>query len=84
MKIEQIIFNIINNSVYTWVRYWKQKEISGLTMLGEYIEIRSNFLSRKTLKELYDAGFNIESIKPQKINADNYCDVLLKRELTNN
>lgn len=84
MKIEQIIFNIINNSVYTWVRYWKQEDISGLTMPGEYIEIRSNFLSRKTLQELTNVGFNIESIQPQKINADNYCDVLLKRELNNN
>lgn len=84
MKIEQIIFNILNNSVYTWVRYWKQKDISGLTMPGEYIEIRSNYLSRKTLQELSEVGFNIESIQPQKINADNYCDVLLKRELNNN
>lgn len=83
MNIEQIILNVLNNSVYTWVRYYKKEEISGLTMPGEYVEIRSNFISRKTLRELFDAGFDIESILPQTIGVDNYCDVLFKRELTN-
>lgn len=27
MNVEQIIFNILNKSAHTWVRYWKQKEI---------------------------------------------------------
>ncbi len=50
MSIEQIIFNLLNKNAHTWVRYWQQKEMSGLTMPGEYIEIRtfsyqaSNFL----------------------------------------
>ena len=84
MIIEQIIFNILNNSTHTWVRDWKKEEISGLSLPGEYIEIRSNFILRKTLQVLFDAGFTLESIRPQKIEADTYCDVLLKRELTNN
>ena len=38
MSIEQIIFNLLNKNAHTWVRYWQQKEMSGLTMPGEYIE----------------------------------------------
>ena len=45
MSIEQIIFNLLNKNAHTWVRYWQQKEMSGLTMPGEYIEIRTFFLS---------------------------------------
>lgn len=40
MNIEQLIFNLLNKSPHTWVRYWKHKEMSGLTMPGEYVEIR--------------------------------------------
>ena len=79
MILEQIIFNIMKSSAHNWVRYWSQKEISGLTMPGEYVEIRSSFLSENTLEELFSAGFKIHTIKSQKINADVYCDVLLKR-----
>jgi hypothetical protein len=82
MKIEQIIFNLVNSSAHNWVRYWKNREISGLTMPGEYIEIRSNYLSKEMLQEPFEAGFKIETILPQKINADSYCDILLKREIT--
>lgn len=32
MSIEQIIFNLLNKNAHTWVRYWQQKEMSGLTM----------------------------------------------------
>lgn len=46
MNVEQIIFNILNKSAHAWVRYWKQKEISGLTMPGEYVEIRCSFFIR--------------------------------------
>ena len=35
MSIEQIIFNLLNKNAHTWVRYWQQKEMSGLTMPGE-------------------------------------------------
>lgn len=84
MNIEQIIFNILNNNAHNWVRYWKNKEISGMNLPGEYIEIRSNFFSGKDLQELFEAGFDIDLIRPQKINADSYCEILLKRELINN
>ena len=82
MNTEQIIFNIMKSNAHSWVRYWLTKEISGLTMPGEYIELRSNFLSDGMLKELIDAGFNIQRITPQMINSDAYCEVLLKRELS--
>lgn len=80
MNIEQIIFNLLNKSAHTWVRYWKQKEMSGLTMSGEYIEIRSFLLSGTELIEFLEAGFKIKTICSKKIDADAYCDVLLIRE----
>jgi len=79
--MEKIILNIISSNAHTWVRYWKSKEMSGLTLPGEYIELRSNYLSGDELKELVEAGFEIQTITTQKINADAYCDVLFKREL---
>ena len=81
MNIEQIIFNILNKSAHTWVRYWKQKEISGLTMPGEYVEIRCSFLSDIELLEILEAGFTIKTIWAKKIDADVYCDVLLMRKI---
>lgn len=80
--METIIFNILKKSAHNWVRYWITKEISGLTMPGEYIEIRTYYLAGDTLQELFDAGFKIQVINPRKIDADVYCDILLKRELT--
>lgn len=84
MNIEQIIFNILDSNAHNWVRYWKQKEISGLMLPGEYIVIRSFFLSGKDLQYFFEAGFEIETIRPQKINEDSYFDILLKRNITNN
>ena len=81
MNVEQIIFNILNKSAHTWVRYWKQKEISGLTMPGEYVEIRCSFLSDIELLEILEAGFVIKKIWAKKIDADAYCDVLLMRKI---
>lgn len=81
MNVEQIIFNILNKSAHTWVRYWKQKEISGLTLPGEYIEIRCSFLSDIELLEILEAGFKIKTIWAKKIDADVYCDVQLMREI---
>lgn len=80
MNIEQIIFNIMKSDAHTWVRYWLSKEVS-VTLPGEYVEIRSSYLSYISLKELFEAGFKIEKITPQSIGVDVYCDVLLKREL---
>jgi len=54
MSIEQIIFNLLNKNAHTWVRYWQQKEMSGLTMPGEYIEIRTFFLSGIELSDFYN------------------------------
>ena len=81
MNVEQIIFNILNKSAHTWVRYWKQKEISGLTMPGEYVEIRCSFLSDIELLEILEAGFAIKTIWAKKIDADAYCDDLLMRKI---
>ena len=53
MSIEQIIFNLLNKNAHTWVRYWQQKEMSGLTMPGEYIEIRTFFLSGIELSDFF-------------------------------
>ena len=74
MNIEKIIFNLL--SAHRWVRYWIQKEIVGLTMPGEYVEIRSSFLSDKDLADILEAGFKIKSICSKKIDADAYNDVL--------
>lgn len=81
MDIEQIIYEVLKNSTHTWVRHWISKETSGFTFPGEYIEIRSSYLSGETLKYLFDNDFNIETIKSQQINADIFSDVLLKRGL---
>ncbi|QUT76163.1 hypothetical protein INE81_02637 [Bacteroides salyersiae] len=80
MSIEQIIFNLLNKSAHTWVRYWKQKEMSGLTMPGEYVEIRTFFLSGIEFSDFLEAGFKINIIQSKKIDADAYCDILLMRE----
>lgn len=53
MDIEKIIFNIANYGVHTWVRYWVQEEISGLTLPGEYIAIRGSFLADNLLTEIF-------------------------------
>lgn len=79
MNIEKIIFNLL--SAHRWVRYWIQKEIVGLTMPGEYVEIRSSFLSDTDLADILKVGFKIKSICSKKIDADAYNDVLLMREL---
>ena len=79
MSIEQIIFNLLNKNAHTWVRYWQQKEMSGLTMPGEYIEIRTFFLSGIELSDFLEAGFKINKIQSQKIDADAYCDILLNK-----
>jgi hypothetical protein len=81
MDIEKIIFNIANYGAYTWVRYWIQKEISGLTLPGEYIAIRGSFLADDLLMDIFEAGFEIKMISSKKIEADAYCDVLLMRKL---
>lgn len=81
MDIEKIIFKIANYGAHTWVRYWVQKEISGLTLPGEYIAIRGSFLADDLLTEVLDAGFKIKTIFSKKIDADAYCDVLLMRKL---
>lgn len=81
MNIEQIIFNLLNKNAHTWIRYWKQKEMSGLTMPGEYVEIRSSFLSGTELLEFLKAGFKIERIRSKKIDSDAYCEILLMREI---
>lgn len=81
MNIEQMIFNLLNKSPHTWVRYWKQKEMSGLTMPGEYVEIRIFFLSGIELSEFLEAGFKIHTIQSKKIDADAYCDILLMRKI---
>ena len=73
MSIEQIIFNLLNKKAHTWVRYWKEKETSGLTMPGEYIEIRTFFLSGIELSDFLEAGFKINKIQSQK----NRCRCLL-------
>lgn len=82
MNIEQIIFNIIKDSAHRWIRYWKTNELSGTTFPGEYIEIRCSFLSDQTLNPLLANGFKVDKISSKRIDADAYCDVLLKRELS--
>ena len=46
-------------------------------MPGEYIEIRTFFLSGIELSDFLEAGFKINKIQSQKIDADAYCDILL-------
>lgn len=79
--MEQIIFNILKSSSRYWVRYWIHNELQGMTLPGEYIEIRVHYADGQTLQELFDAGFQIYKIQSKKIDADCYCDILLKREL---
>ena len=45
MSIEQIIFNLLNKNAHTWVRYWQQKEMSGLTMYGGINEMRKTCIT---------------------------------------
>jgi hypothetical protein len=71
----------MNRSTHNWVRYWKNEKISGTTMPGEDIEIRSSFILKEMLREFFEAGFEIETILPKKIDADSYCDILLKRQI---
>lgn len=78
-EYRQIIFNLLNKNAHTWVRYWQQKEMSGLTMPGEYIEIRTFFLSGIELSDFLETGFKINKIQSQKIDADAYCDILLNK-----
>ena len=74
MSIEQIIFNLLNKNAHTWVRYWQQKEMSGLTMPGEYIEIRTFFLSGIELSDFLEARFKINN-NPygESHRTDRYC-----------
>lgn len=81
MEIQSIIFNILQRGTWNWVRYWVQKESQGTTSRGEYIEVRSYYMSGLGLQELLDAGFEIDTIRPKKDEADCYCDILLKRDL---
>lgn len=81
MNIEQIIFNILKENPQTWVRYWKSEEISGMTLPGEYIEIRSHFLTSNALHEILEAGFKIQTISSKQTGPDAYCDVLFKCEI---
>ena len=76
MNIQDIIFNIIKDHAHTWVRYWITKEQKGLDFPGEYVEIRSSWINGSNLKELLEFGFEIETIRTQKINADVYSDIL--------
>ena len=48
-------------------------------MPGEYIEIRTFFLSGIELSDFLEAGFKIIKIQSQKIDADAYCDILLNK-----
>ena len=81
MEIQNIIFNILKSSAQYWIRYWIQEESQGLTFRGEYIELRVHYLDGQKLKDLFDAGFEIDRIQSKKIDADCYCDILMKRDL---
>lgn len=81
MNIQEIIFNIISKNPNLWIRYWVTKETTGLSFPGEYVEIRSGYISDAILGELLQNGFKIETIKTVKINADVYSDVLLKKSV---
>lgn len=81
MSTEQILFNILNKSSQTWVRYWENKEISGMTLPGEYVEIQSHFLTDDMLLELLEAGVKIQTISSKQIGPDAYCDVVFKRKI---
>lgn len=81
MNIEQLIFKILQKDCHTWVRYSLTEKMDGTRMPGEYIEIRSGYMPGSTLNELLLMGFKIDLIKTQKINADSFSDILLKREI---
>lgn len=79
--MEQIIFNILKSSSRYWIRYFRVDKLEGMTLPGEYIEIRVHYVNGRDLKELFDAGFEIDRVQSKKIDADCSCDILLKREL---
>lgn len=81
MEIQSIIFNFLQKSAHNWARYWVTKEMQGFTFPGEYIEIRSHFISGKELQDFYTSGFEIDRIRPYKEEANCLCEVLLKRDL---
>ncbi len=81
MNIEKIIFSIIGSNAHTWVRYYKVEKISGFTFPGEYIVIRSSFLTSNELNILFENKFKVENIQSKRIDQDSYFDILFKRDL---
>ncbi|KUJ54001.1 hypothetical protein [Chryseobacterium aquaticum] len=84
MEIQDIIFEILKDNPQMWIRYFRKTKHSGLTSPGEYIELRSGYIGSETFDKLLQEGFKIETIKTQKINADVYSDIFLKREVIYN
>ncbi len=82
MDIKEIIFNILKNNPHLWIRYYIVKELSGFTLPGEYISLRTSvILSDKDFSGLIDLGFRIREISTQIVGADAYANVSLKRDL---
>lgn len=82
MDIKEIIFNILKNNAHLWVKYSIVKELSGFTLPGEYISLKTSvFLSDKDLSGLIDLGFKINQIRTQIVGADAYVYVSLRRDL---
>lgn len=84
MEIQNIIFKIMNNYSNNWVRYYITKDVPEVNLPGEYVEIRSSYLTDLTFNDLLSVGFVIQKITTQMINNDAYCQVLFKRKLSTN
>lgn len=81
MDIKKIIFSIVESNAHNWVRYYKIKELQGFTYPGEYILIRSSFITSNELDILFENGFKIDKIQSKRIDQDSYSDILFKRDL---
>ncbi len=77
--MEKILFKIMQKNAHTWVRYFIVEKWDGLTTPGEYVEIRSNYLTTETFEMLFDAKFKIDKATGTE---NESCEILFRRELT--
>lgn len=83
MTIQEIIFDLLNRSSHTWIRYFIKEKQEGLTFAGEYVIIRTMYFDNLSSKILTQNGFELEMITPIKIGADSYSDITFRRKIKN-
>jgi hypothetical protein len=77
--MEQILFNILKKNPHTWVRYFVIEKYEVGVMPGEYVEIRSNYLTTEVFEMLFSKNFKIDKATGT---ANESCEILFKRKPT--